>query len=255
MTNLTSEIDLSRVTAISFDGDETLWDFRSAMRDALEFTLRQLRAVVANDASRRLTARRMEEIADCVRSEHGLRANSSGALLDEVRRLAFIRTLEYVGAPSDETAAKLFRYYKDARLARTQLYEDVPGALERLGNRYRMGMISNGNSRPVLTRLPVKFDFAFFAHECGYAKPDSRIFGLALAASRCKPGELLHVGDSLADDVSGASSSGLLSAWLNRRGQPNATCVAPDLEIRDLSDLATIMEKSSDRSSLAAELP
>ena len=41
MTSLTSEIDLSRVTAISFDGDETLWDFRCAMRDALELTLRQ----------------------------------------------------------------------------------------------------------------------------------------------------------------------------------------------------------------------
>ena len=116
-------------------------------------------------------------------------------------------------------------------------------------------MISNGNCRPVLTRLPVKFDFAFFAHECGYAKPDPRIFGLALAASRCKPGELLHVGDSLADDVSGANSSGLFSAWLNRRGQPNGTCITPDLEIQDLSDLATILAKSSDRSNLAAELP
>ena len=77
----------------------------------------------------------MRSSSHCVRSEHGLRANSSGALLDEVRRLAFIRTLEYVGAPSDEIAAKLFRYYKNARLARTQLYEDVPGALERIRNR------------------------------------------------------------------------------------------------------------------------
>ena len=101
----------------------------------------------------------------------------------------------------------------------------------------------------------MSFDFAFFAHECGYANPDPHIFGLALAASRCKPGELLHVGVSLADDVSGASSSGLLSAWLNRRGLPNGTCITPDLEVRDLNDLATILEKSSDQSNLAAELP
>lgn len=228
--------DLSRITTLSVDGDDTLWDFRSAMEHSLTLTLQQLRVIVANDATRRLTVQKMMEIRDCVAKEVG-----DAISLDEIRYRAFSRTLEYVGAPSQEVAGELFRFYMDRRLAGTRPYTDVPAALESLATRYRIGLISNGNSKPVLSRLPVKFDFAVFAQDCGYAKPDPRIFEFALAAGGCKPEEVIHVGDSLNDDVSGANNIGLTSVWLNRRGYSNQTEITPDIEIRNLNDLVAIL--------------
>lgn len=237
MRNAESRVDLSRITTVSFDGDDTLWDFRSAMENALALTLRQLRTIVANDATRQLTVQKMMEIRDCVAKESGGAVN-----LDEIRYKAFGRTLEYVGAPSKEVAGQLFRFYMETRLDGTRPYPDVPTALKRLRNRYRLGLISNGNSRPVLSRLPVTLDFAVFAQECGYAKPDPRIFEFALLTSGCAPDEVLHVGDSLKDDVCGAKNSGLRSVWLNRRRVGNETAITPDIEIRDLNDLVEILE-------------
>lgn len=242
MINAKSEADLSRIRTISFDGDDTLWDFRSAMENALARTLGQLRTVVANDATHGLTVQKMVEIRDCVANELGDTVD-----LDDIRHAAFVQTLEYVGAQSEEIAEELFRFYKNARLAGTKPYTEVPTALKRLKARYRIGLISNGNSKPILSRLPVMFDFTIFAQDCGFSKPDPRIFRLALAASRCEPGDFLHVGDSLRDDVSGANNSGLLSAWLNRQGLISETRITPDLEVRDLNDLVTILEGPSRR--------
>ena len=236
-----SAINLTRITTISFDGDDTLWDFRSAMENALERTMRKLRTVVANDACHRLTVRKMIEIRDCVASELG-GGRSDGTSLDEVRHKAFIRTLEYVGAPSEELAGELFRYYVDTRLAGTKPYPDVPAVLKNLKGRYRIGLISNGNSRAVLRRLPVTFDFVVFAEHCGYAKPDPRIFELALAVSQSGPEDFLHVGDSLSDDVFGANSSGLFSVWLNRQSASNETRIIADFEVRHLGEFLEILE-------------
>ena len=227
-----------QITTISFDGDDTLWDFSSAMENALTLTLRELQEVVANDAAHQLTVQKMMEIRDCVAKELGGAVN-----LDEIRYTAFSRTLEYVGSPSQEAAGQLFRFYMETRLNGTMPYRDVPIALKRLKGCYRIGLISNGNSRPVLSRLPITLDFAVFAQDCGYAKPDPRIFELALAASGCNPNEVLHVGDSLNDDVSGANNSGLRSAWLNRHGSGNQTAITPDIEIRDLDDLVEILSE------------
>ena len=189
-----------------------------------------------NDATRQLTVQEMMEIRDCVAKEldHGVN-------LDEIRYTAFSRTLEYVGAPSQEAAGQLFRFYMEARLAGTKPYPDVPTALKRLKGRYRIGLISNGNSKPVLSRLPVTFDFVVFAQDCEYAKPDPKIFELALVASDSMPEEVLHIGDSLEDDVLGANNSGLHSAWLNREGSGNEIDVIPDLEIGNLDDLIAIL--------------
>lgn len=236
MINVRSGADLSRITTISFDGDDTLWDFRSAMENALGLTLRQLRKVVESDATQRLTVQEMIVIRDRVAYELGTAVN-----LDEIRHAAFVRTLEYVGAPSEEIAGNLFRFYMDARLRGTKLYTEVPAALSRLEGAYRIGLITNGNSKPVVTRIPVKFDFTVFAQDCGFSKPDPHIFRLALTASSCEPEEVLHVGDSLSDDVAGANNSGLLSAWMNRQCLKNETQVTPDLAIRDLNDLVTIL--------------
>ena len=237
MPGFKSAQDLDKITTISFDGDGTLWDFRSSMESALTLTLQQLRIIVANEATKRLTVQKMIEIRDSVARKLGEGVVSH----EEIRYTAFLRTLEYVGAPSQPVAKQLYQLYMDARFSGTRLYPDVPVGLKDLKSRYRIGMISNGNSYPERCGLPDTFDFTVFAHECGFRKPDHHIFEFALSRSGCQLQEVLHVGDSLKDDVFGANNSGLRSVWLNREHLINETNIIPDLEIRDMHGLNAVL--------------
>ena len=221
------------IKAISFDADDTLWDFQSAMKSALTSTLAQIRSIAPNAATEQLTVEKMADIREQVASELGEGVVSN----EQIRYEALVRTLEYVGAPSQTVAAQLLRSYTEARFAHTTPYPDVAPALKTLKRRYRIGIVSNGNSYPERCGLPDTFDFTIFAHDCGFHKPDRRIFELALSKTGCQPHEVLHVGDSLESDVLGAQNCGLRTAWLNRQAVPNHTGIAPDLEVPNLSAL------------------
>ena len=236
MANIVTSVDLTSVKTLTFDGDDTLWDFRSGMETALALTLKELRRIVQSAAAQKLTTREMIDIRDYVAKEMADTVN-----LDEIRIAAFDRTLEHIGTPDRVVAERLFSIYKEARLSGTRPYADVPATLKRLKEHYRIGLISNGNSGPVLSHLPVAFDFTVFARDCGFAKPDRRIFEFALAAGDCVPAEVLHVGDSLEHDVLGANNVGICSVWLNRQESGNETHITPDIELQNLTDLTTLL--------------
>ena len=237
MTKCDTARALVKIKTISFDGDGTLWDFRSAMESALALTLQQLRLIVANEATQQLTVQKMIEIRNSAAMELG-----EGVVThEEIQYAAFLRTLEYVGAPSQAAAKQLYRIYMDARFSGISPYSDVPACLRDLKSRYQIGMISNGNSYPERSGLPNLFDFTVFAHECGFAKLDRHIFEIALARSGRQPEEVLHVGDSLKNDVFGTNNSGLRSEWLNREHLINETNITPDLEVQDLHELISVV--------------
>ena len=181
------------IKTITFDADDTLWDFQSAMKSALTSTLAQIRSIAPNAATEQLTVQKMADIREQVASELGEGVVSN----EEIRYEALVRTLEHVGAPSQAVAEQLLRSYTEARFAHTTPYPDVAPALNTLKSRFQIGIISNGNSYPERCGLPDTFDFTFFAHDCGFHKPNRRIFELALSESGCLPHEVLHVGDSL----------------------------------------------------------
>ena len=78
----------------------------------------------------------------------------------------------------------------------------------------------------------------------GVAKPDPAIFGLALAALGVPAsGTVLHVGDSLRYDVTGALAAGLQPVHLD----PHGFCPVPDghRHIRTLAELAQILDSAA----------
>jgi putative hydrolase of the HAD superfamily len=52
----------------------------------------------------------------------------------------------------------------------------------------------------------------------GAAKPDARLFEAALEAAGCRAAEAIHVGDSLENDVAGATAAGIAALLLVRGG-------------------------------------
>jgi FMN hydrolase / 5-amino-6-(5-phospho-D-ribitylamino)uracil phosphatase len=234
---MTRQADLSRIKAISFDGDMTLWDFEAVMRHALGHALNLLRTRVPGPASQAMTIDRMIALRDQVASE----LKDDGVKLEEIRLQAFARTAAVVGNDDPALAEELNRLYLAHRFEDIELYPDVIPVLDKLGPRYMLGLLSNGNGHPERCGLPGRFEFVVFAQDVGRAKPDPTIFFTTCRQAGCDPHELLHVGDSLESDVQGANGVGATSIWLNRKGAPNATEIRPHYEIQSLSEIPDLL--------------
>jgi putative hydrolase of the HAD superfamily len=230
--------DTPPIRAISFDGDGTLWDFNQVMRHALRYALTELRAA-APGPSEGLTIDALIAIRDGVARE--LKGQVTN--LEAVRLAAFERTLRHIGVVDAGLAARLNAVYLQHRFADTRPFDDVLPTLDALRGRYRLGLLSNGNSYPERCGLPNRFHFVVFSQDHGIEKPDRRLFEIALTHAGCRPQELLHVGDSLTNDVAGAKEAGVRSVWLNRDDRQNDSAVQPDFEITSLTELLEILDR------------
>ncbi|MFQ6030262.1 MAG: HAD family hydrolase [Dehalococcoidia bacterium] len=228
----------TKITTISFDADGTLWDFEKVMREALGQALAELqrRVALAPDA---LSVETMIAIRDEVWEEFkGKETN-----LEKIRLTAFRRTLEYVGLTDEGLAAHLNSLYLKHRYEHIQLFDDVLPTLDALQGRYVLGILSNGNTHPDRCGLPGRFQFVVQSQDHGLEKPAPGIFMIALQQAGCAAGEMLHVGDSLSNDVAGAQGVGVPAVWLNRDQHPSDPEIRPDFEITALTELLKVCEQ------------
>ena len=90
--------------------------------------------------------------------------------------------------------------------------------LERVGRRYRLGVVSNftGNLAPCLDELGLARLFTAVSDSAvvGAAKPDPRIFLETLAALGAPADRAWMVGDNFEADIGGAARLGISTCWL-----------------------------------------
>ena len=228
---------LTEIKAVSFDVDGTLWDFEAAKRRALAEVLKEL-------ARRDDVAAAMPDVDCLVRIRDRVHEELRGKVNDlkEIRLESFRQALGDVGRPNGTLAEHLGNVYFEYRDRGQQLFCDVLPTLEHLRIKYSLGIISNGNSYPDNFGLERAISFAVYSQDHhGIEKPDPRIFQLALEQAGCKPHELLHVGDSLENDVAGAAACGINPVWLNRNGARADQSIMPDLEISTLSGVVELL--------------
>ncbi|MGL5081207.1 MAG: HAD-IA family hydrolase [Microcoleaceae cyanobacterium] len=101
------------------------------------------------------------------------------------------------------------------------VYPDVKPTLKLWRDRgFELGILSNFDSRlyDVLKVLELAefFTSVTISTEVGAAKPDHKIFVIALQKHRCSPDRALHIGDSLKADYQGATIIGIPAILLNR---------------------------------------
>ena len=129
----------------------------------------------------------------------------------------------------EEYFAELFAYFASPNA--WTLYPEVLETLTSLNERgLILDVISNFDSRLVriLDGLDAgeQFENIFVSSRVGYAKPDRRIFNVALSYHGLAPAQALHVGDSEINDLRGANQAGL-KGILVERGKTSAA-PAPD---------------------------
>jgi putative hydrolase of the HAD superfamily len=123
----------------------------------------------------------------------------------------------------DEFFEHVFEVFADP--VSWKLFPEVLPTLRELRSRgLELGIVSNFDSRlfNVLRGLGIAdlFDTVTISSLAHAAKPSSKIFELALEQHAVEPGEAMHVGDSVRDDVEGATKAGLSAVLLARQGKP-----------------------------------
>lgn len=89
-------------------------------------------------------------------------------------------------------------------------------------------------------------DLVIASAEEGVAKPDLRIFQIALERADCKPEEAVMVGDRIDNDIIPANKIGITTVWI-RQGfgglaKPKNAAEKPDYTINSLNELFEIIE-------------
>lgn len=225
------------ITTLSFDADGTLWDFPTVMQEALSRTLHELRALVPGPQTEALTIADLRQTRD----EVAKALQGSKVPLEHIRLKAFEQTLRTLGRDDPELTACLTNRYLEHRFTAITLYPDVLPVLSALRSRYRLGLVTNGNTYPERCGLPNIFAFTVFAQDHGIQKPQPQFYEWVLAEANALPHEIIHVGDSLRNDVYGAQAVGIRTIWVNRHQLRNETNVQPFAEIISLEELPEVL--------------
>lgn len=128
------------------------------------------------------------------------------------------------------------------------LYPESVGCLEALSKKYKLGIIAN-QSLGTADRLEQHgilkyFDFVVASAEEGVAKPDRRIFEIALERANCKPENVVMIGDRVDNDIVPAKKMGMQTVWIKQgfgkywqiRGEDEQA----DYVVADLNELVDI---------------
>ena len=222
---------------VLFDVDDTLLDDARATREAVE-------------ALREQTMPDVPAIEFQTRWVDSLRRNFeryvAGHIDFQEQRRARIRDAISVDL-SDADADETFCVYLSAYEKAWSLFADVLPCLEALGG-HRLGIVSNGNAqqqRQKLSRLGIldRFECVVVSEECGWAKPDPRIFARACELGHAKPPDVVHVGDRRDVDALGAAGAGLRAVWLDRSGSNPAEQPIPGIaRIATLAELPALID-------------
>lgn len=100
------------------------------------------------------------------------------------------------------------------------LYGDASKCLEILSSRYKIGIIANqslGTKERLEQHGVLQYiDLVIASAEEGVAKPDKKIFAIALERSNCKSYNAVMIGDRIDNDIIPAKLLGMHTIWIKQ---------------------------------------
>lgn len=136
-----------------------------------------------------------------------------------------------------------------ASLADWPPFDDSIAALRRLGERFRLVIVSNVDddlfegSRALLPG--VSFADVVTAEQVGAYKPSHRNFHVALERMGVGPDRVIHVAQSVYHDHVPAAELGIRSVWVNRPSILAGRGITPETELKpavEAPDLASVVD-------------
>jgi putative hydrolase of the HAD superfamily len=192
---------------------------------AVAFDLDDTLAVTTVDREQLLRAA-MRDVGAPPRTRAAYLEAHADNLTARSREPIFERLLE--GLETDATPAALARAYRERVNASLEPVPGVEAMLAALGERYRLGLLTNGPVIAQRSKLEAlgwqdRFDAALVTGELRAGKPDAAAFEALLEALGTAPSETVYVGDDVDADVRGAAAAGIDAVQVLFEGGP-----APD---------------------------
>lgn len=226
---------LNDVRAVAFDLDNTLWDVEPVLARAEARLLEWL-----HEHCPRIP--QQVSLADMrLAREQLARAEPHHAHDVTYLRLTALERHARECGYQEDIAARAFEVFLAAR-CEVEILADVRPALARLGLRFRLASLSNGNADLARVGLDGAFAVSLNARQIGAGKPDPRCFERLAHELAVAPAAILYVGDDPWLDVQAARAAGCRSAWMNRRRAAWPAELAPaDLSVSDCGELAALL--------------
>lgn len=227
----------SRTKIVTFDCYGTLVQWHDAVRRATASILGRHLSVPPSKESIAAFAARLREIA----MEH--QQLSPFGEYEAVLEASLTQALRETG--HDAAAADLETLL--ATLGRIEPHPDVPEALARLRQHYRIAVISNTSDNllaDTITAIGTPIDFVITAQQARAYKPDHQLFHHAYAVMGVTKDETIHVAMGQVSDLKVCQELGIRCVWIDREGEPLDPAWKPDAVLKDLTGLPQLLMPS-----------
>jgi HAD superfamily hydrolase (TIGR01549 family) len=233
---------MNTLKTVLFDLDDTLFDHRHSSRTALALFKKRFAKQLEHVSLEELERANLEILNQV--HVHVL----AGSLDIDAARIKRFETLfgRYTLKLSPQELQECSVAYREAyQSARRPAF----GAIETLqslrAQNIKIGIVSNNLIEEQIDKLQCcgltsLIDSMTVSEEAGFAKPDARIFQIALKRLQSLPHETIMIGDSWENDILGARAIGMAAIWYNCYGESIPDRSIPSIE--SFSELMPVLE-------------
>jgi len=225
--------EIAEIHALTFDLFGTILDLGGSLRPHIaRFLDGRKSSVSPDDVWREWRYRqRIEQYQD------NIVAMGHSGYLPVARRAGLYVLRQFGFDPTAEEVDRLMLGWQEL-----SPFPDVAPALQRVGSRFKLVALSNGERAYldylVRKRIDCKFDAVISVEEVGAFKPHPGVYRKGAAMIGLEVGQCMMVSAN-SFDVMGARMCGMRGAFVNRYQLPfEDTSFVPDLTVRDFAQLA-----------------
>lgn len=219
--------------AVLFDNDDTLMDFQTGNRNAINQLMDELGY---------LHPQRYEQY-ETINMECWAALERGEMTQGQLRRERFVRFFSHYSVLGDpDNAAERF---VELLGEQSILLPHAEQVVRELSAHLPVIIVTNGITsiqRNRIGRSPLKdlISGMVISEDAGVSKPQPEVFLMALKPLGIAPSEALMVGDSINSDIRGANNAGIDVCWFNPKGETLPEGVHAEYIIKDIRECVSI---------------
>lgn len=206
---------------VFLDLDNTLWDFDGNAEEALRVLFDRHNLALRSTQS-------VEHFISLYKSINDAywRSYERGEIdKNYLRSARFTDTFIQMGIPLKDHPENIWEEYLEICPYMTKMVTGALNTVKLLHRNAKLAIITNGFASTQTIKIKNSglepfINFVINSEDAGVAKPQSKIFNLAVGASNTEKAECLYIGDTLQTDVWGAINAGIRVIWFNPHRQP-----------------------------------